>query len=314
MGDLPMQSDVYAMTDLEFFDANPGAPEKLDPDNPDHADWIAAWSRIRDDVVNRLTDKAFFEFFPSAPQKLNPNDPADSTLIDYWNDIHDQIYDGRPGRYNWSTGPPASPDSADATGPVGTKPPPSADTGLPDVHDPNFAEEFKKWAHVTLTGGHGAAAVIEVASFWTAEGTVLFSIAEFTTPIGYALMLTDLFSEVIEAFGEGLKREKNRGFLFGLLWEQLGKPNIPWKSPGLNAVGLPDDPFHSDEESAEAFNEGVEEGRAKGREPEVQYGLGMAIAGYMAKQNVSIEIAANLVLNELFRQAGHTRFEDLDFP
>ena len=70
MGDLPMQSDVYAMTDLEFFDANPGAPEKLDSDSPDHADWIAAWCRIRDDVVNRMTDKAFFKFFPSAPQKL----------------------------------------------------------------------------------------------------------------------------------------------------------------------------------------------------------------------------------------------------
>jgi len=40
----------------------------------------------------------------------------------------------------------------------------------------------------------------------------------------------------------------------------------------------------------------------------------MAIAGEMAKQNVSIENAANLVLNELFRQAGHTRFESLDFP
>ena len=192
--------------------------------------------------------------------------------------------------------------------------PPSSPTGLPDIHDPNFAEEFKKWAHVTLTAGHGAAALIEVASFWTAEGAVLFSIAEFTNPIGYALMLTDLFSEVIKAFGEGLKREKNRGFIFGLIWEQLGKPNIPWKSPGLNAVALPDDPFHSDEESAEAFNEGVQEGRAKGREPEVQYGLGMAIAGYMAKQNVSIEMAANLVLNELFRQAGHTRFEEIDYP
>src|SRR5438034_3071128 len=155
MADLPMQSDVYALTDLEFFDANPGAPEKLDPDNPEHADWIRAWCRIRDVVVNRLTDKAFFEFFPSAPRKLNPNDPADSTLIDYWKDIHDQIYDGRPGRYDWSTTPPA-------TNSGGTSPPPSPDPGLPNIQNPNLTEELKNWPPAVLPGAHATGLTAEV--------------------------------------------------------------------------------------------------------------------------------------------------------
>src|SRR5216684_658516 len=292
---------------------------EITPDNPLPVDFVPDgsvathrvsdgedWASVAAQYNVKADDLIYFNFHTNVPEEVNWY-LRRNTGCNMSND----------GGLNWAFSSSADPGliyipPSDAIKDDPTSPPSSA-TGPPDIHDPNFAEEFKKWARRTLTDGHGAAAIIEVASFWTEEGTLLFSIAEFTTPVGYALMLVDIFSEVIEAFGEGLKREETRGFIFGLIWEQLGRPDIPWKSPGLNAAGLPDDPFHSDKESAEAFNEGVQKGREKAREPDVRYGLGMAIAGEMAKQGVSIELAANSVLNELFRQVGHTRFEEIDY-
>lgn len=200
---------------------------------------------------------------------------------------------------------PATTDPTAVAGPGGSD--------LPDVNAPDFAEKFKHWAReILVTGGHGSAAIIEIASFWAKAGSRLAMIAEFATPIGYAIALYDIFSAVIDAFGGGLDLEHNRGIVYGLMWDTLDMADIQWTPRQL--PGLPEDPFHSDEQRAEAFSEGVREGRAKADDPEVRYNIGMAVAGIMATQKVSKEIAGTLVMNELFKQFGHTRTEVLEFP
>jgi hypothetical protein len=310
---LPTRDQLNLEVDRRFREFFPGAPQRLDPDDPDQADLVKSWVGIRDGILDDWTDETLYTFFPGIRgQKLNPNDAGDGQLIEYWKDIHDQIRDGAPGQFNWDGAPADSSASATTSTSPATSP---AAPGVPDVGgDSSFAEEFKTWAHRTMAATHGAASIIEIASYWASEGSTLLTVAEFTNPIGYAVMAFDLLSDVIEAFGGGLDREESRGVVFGLVWETIGHPDLPRQPMALNSVGLPDDPLHSDERSAEAFDEGVRKGRAKAKDPEVRYDLGIAIAGTMAKDNLSIDRAANLVLNELFRQFGHTRFEDIEYP
>jgi hypothetical protein len=184
--------------------------------------------------------------------------------------------------------------------------------GLPDVTDPNFEEDFREWLHISL---HGAETIIEIASYFAEAESILVKIEEFSTPIGDVLMLYDLFSAVIEAFGGGLEVEKKRGFCFGLMWDVLERPDVAWK-PGLPFGDLPNDPFHSDEERADAFNEGVKSGRAKAQEQDIREGTSVAIARAMATNPPpDINWAADFVLNEFTRQVvGGSRFENLDSP
>lgn len=110
---LPTRAQLYEETDRRYLVANPGAPHRIDPDDPAHDGYEAAWLEIRDSVLHEWTDQIFSGFFPTAG-RLDPGNPDDAVLIDYWNDIKHQICDGGPGRWSWDSPPPA-PAAAPAT-------------------------------------------------------------------------------------------------------------------------------------------------------------------------------------------------------
>jgi len=103
---LPTRDQLNAAVDRRFFEYYPDAPAQLDPDDPDHGEFIALWLGIRDAILEDWVDEVFARFFPGA-EKLDPDDSADATLIDYWLDIRDQIRDGGRGRFNWDGDPTA---------------------------------------------------------------------------------------------------------------------------------------------------------------------------------------------------------------
>lgn len=121
---LPSRDELNQMVDSEFREQHPNAPERLDPDQPAHAQLIANWVAIRDRKATEWTDDIFASFFPDAG-RLDPGDPRDRTLIDYWTDIRNQLRDGPPGKYDWSNFAPTT-----------AAPYRRADSGSPDEPDP----------------------------------------------------------------------------------------------------------------------------------------------------------------------------------
>jgi hypothetical protein len=105
---IPTQRELFDEVDRRFHEQNPGSPERLDPDDPDHGPLVAVWLELRDEVLNAWTNEAFFEYFPEAG-KLDPQDPNDSMLIEYWLDIRDRIRDDAAPKYDLYAGavPPA---------------------------------------------------------------------------------------------------------------------------------------------------------------------------------------------------------------
>src|SRR5205823_588831 len=76
---LPTRDELNQFVDDEFREQHPAAPERLDPNDPSHAQYIAAWAAIRDKKVTDWTDDVFASFFPDAG-RLDQNDPRDSAL------------------------------------------------------------------------------------------------------------------------------------------------------------------------------------------------------------------------------------------
>jgi peptidoglycan hydrolase-like protein with peptidoglycan-binding domain len=211
--------------------------------------------------------------------------------------------------------PPQGHGSTEASQADATVPPAPGHYQLPDLTDPDFAEKLKQWVHVEVTAGKVVTTATEIAGFFAKHGSQLALAGELAEPAGYVLALYTIFSEVIFAFRSLLEVQRNRGVVFGLMWETLGMADIQWTPTGLNSLGLPDDPFHSDEEQSEAFYEGVRKGRAKAREPDVKENISMALGTTMSTQKIDdIKIAATLVMSELFKQFGHTRTEVLEYP
>lgn len=126
---LPTRDQLHEEVDRQFFAAHPGAPARLDPDDPAHARLIDDWIDRRDTILNAWVNDVFFRFFPHAG-KLDPSDSADAILIEYWLDIRDAIRDGTPSRYDWSADP-SSADDASAVADA-SQTPPAAVTGGPD--------------------------------------------------------------------------------------------------------------------------------------------------------------------------------------
>lgn len=105
---IPTQAQLYEEVDRRFAAAHPDAPERLDPDDPNQATWVAQWLEIRDAVLIEWTDYVFAEFFPHAG-RLDPSNSNDADLIAYWKDIRHQICENQGGQWSWD-GPPTTPE------------------------------------------------------------------------------------------------------------------------------------------------------------------------------------------------------------
>ena len=129
----------------------------------------------------------------------------------------------------------------------------------------------------------------------------------FANPVGYALMLYDLFSAVIEAFQEELKSERQHGFLFGVIWEAMDMANIDPVQDTVTPPGM--DTFA---EHKEAFLEGVEKGRDWMRASVTNHN---AVAGriglHLHKEGGSALGAAQETMNELAGAAGFSNWVEL---
>ena len=137
MGDLPTVQDVYSRTDMEFHQAYPDAPERLDAGNPDHANWIEEWGRIRVEVCNRWTDQQFYDRYPIG-RPLDTSNPDDAEYIEFWNDIREQI-DGRGGRWDWTASVSSSAAQADA----------QADPAPTTADEPPTYQDYERGKEIT---------------------------------------------------------------------------------------------------------------------------------------------------------------------
>jgi hypothetical protein len=125
---LPTREQLNHEVDRRFFAANPGAPARLDPDDPSHAALVNDWLERRDDLLNEWVGDVFRRFYPDAG-RLDPNDSNDAQLIEFWLDIRDAIRDGTPPRYNWDADPTVAGDvtTSDAGNDRATPPVPDID-------------------------------------------------------------------------------------------------------------------------------------------------------------------------------------------
>ena len=172
---LPTRDQLNAEVDRQFHEGYPQAPEQLDPNDPEQASWVEAWTSLRDQTVNAWTDSVFYSFFPNAG-RLDPGNPDDAQLIEYWTDIRDQIRDGAPGRFSWdgaspaaaqtdqtsgdapaaqpSGDTPAAQSSGDEAGGSASPTPDSAGGGQPDIEFETV--DSPRWPQVK-EGAHGIA-------------------------------------------------------------------------------------------------------------------------------------------------------------
>jgi hypothetical protein len=191
---------------------------------------------------------------------------------------------------------------------------------FPDVHDegsgqpqpetpapgaPMDAEKAEfEWRTFFTEGAHTA---LEFASWFAEEGGEFLTFFEgFAGPVGDALMLYDLFSAVIEAFQEELKDEKRHGFVFGVLWQVMGTPNIAPQMEEKEAWAVTPS-MHTFDEHAAAFLEGVAEGRSRVATDLVLHNaIAARIAYHMVKEHSTENSAGQDTLTELAAAAGWT--------
>ena len=255
MIDLPTVEDVYAQTDKDFHNAHPDAPEHLDADNPDHAQWVEEWGRIRVETCNLWTDQAFYDRYPIG-RALDAGNPADAKYIEYWNDIRAQI-DGHGGQYDWSN-PPAAP-SADEPAPAAADTTPAA-TPSQDDTPPTFADFERgevvvqfyvkpiiKFGHefaenLATLPEHPTAGVISAALEGFITGAEVFG-ADFP-PVSAILGPFTMWLEAIGA-NDARERATNRwrvynmfiaGFIGGLHMRDTGSADPAFLQPMLDAA------------------------------------------------------------------------------
>jgi hypothetical protein len=101
---LPTREQVQAEVDAAFSVEHPDAPKHLDPNNPAHAPFVAAWNQLFTLTVNFRADEVFTRFYPETPA-LDPHNPDHADLVRYWTDIRDAIHNGTPSQYDWDSEP-----------------------------------------------------------------------------------------------------------------------------------------------------------------------------------------------------------------
>ena len=142
--------------------------------------------------------------------------------------------------------------------------------------------------HVVEEGGEAAGVAEEFA---VAAGTV----AEVAGPIGAVANVVLVGFEVIEAFTSEKRLEEEQGFVYGVMWQALGEPDhIPTFVDGIT---------YSAGEHREAFVDGVNQGREKGRDPKTRGRIQLAVAVLGSQTGFGDTYAAGEILSDLWRHA-----------
>jgi hypothetical protein len=299
---VPGRDFLLSEVGREFPLRHPDAPEHLDPSDPAHAPFIAAWWEMYTEFLNRMVDAHFFRFFPQAPEKLNPDDPADANFIEYWLDLRDMIED-KPHRYDWSDEPKVGNENTPP--PLWTNPPAggSSDSGTAPSTDVHMDEsEFKEWVDHALEGAHVIGDSAEVLGLLAqaagaSHQSALVIMGETLGPIGMIASTVIVIGATIHAFGTGKRLQEQEGFCYGVLWEIYGLPNAE-----KTFIDWFDD---SAEELRESFYEGVASGREKGAETEIRNRVILATAYYQAAGD-DLATAQAKVLNDIWKQVRET--------
>lgn len=186
-----------------------------------------------------------------------------------------------------------------------------------DVDDDRTAalrdkEEFRKRVDDILHGEDGVLTLSEIVGFFM-ENSEFAEVAEFSLgPAGDVIMFITLVAAVIDVFGEKGRNVKEQGFLFGLVWEAMGRaPVEPQLDPDdLQALGM-----LTPDERKEAFLEGVSEGQNTGSsEPKVHNIIAARIGYKMVHDHQGESSAGTAVLNEIAQARGISAFLNLDSP
>jgi hypothetical protein len=301
---VPGRDHLFREVDREFHLRYPAAPEHLDPNDPGHAPFIAAWWEMYNEFLNRMVDAHFFRFFPHAPEKLDPNDPSHAQLIEYWLDLRDTIED-KPHRYDWSNEPKVGDENAPATpgddlAPTGGSPVPSGTAPSTGVHMDE--SEFKEWVHHALEGAHVIGDSAEVLGLLAqaagaGQHSALVIMGETLGPIGMIASTVIVIGATIHAFGTGKRLQEQEGFCYGVMWEVYGLPNAE-----KTFIDWFDD---SAEQLRESFYEGVASGREKGAETEIRNRVILATAYYQAAGD-DLANAQAKVLNDIWQKVRET--------
>jgi hypothetical protein len=98
----PTLAELYEEVDREFFEANPGAPARLDPNDSSQSSLVEDWNKRFDDKVNRWTDAVFKANYPF---KATPLDPSDEAYVKVWLEMRDRIREEGPAVFHAAPAP-----------------------------------------------------------------------------------------------------------------------------------------------------------------------------------------------------------------
>ena len=191
--------------------------------------------------------------------------------------------------------------------------PQPAGGGRPETPEPGDRERAERLKEYILDGAHGAFTVGEIASMFAEEGSAIAVVGEVAGGFGDVLAVATVLYETWHAFGEGLRDEENRGAMYGLVWQVIGHPDQEPQYNEDNVFGKL--PWDSWDEMKHAFDEGVAKGRAMAADPKTNNRVAAAIAWRMYHNGEDANMAASLVLNEIWQHAtGGTKHQFVDFP
>jgi hypothetical protein len=193
------------MVDAHFFRFFPQAPEKLDPNDPAHANFVEYWLDLRD----KIEDK---------PHKYD------------WSD------EPKVGDENAPATPADNPAPAGGSGTA-----PSTGVHMDESEFKEWVDHALEGAHVIGDSAEVLGLLAQTAGASHHSGLVIMG--ETLGPIGLIASGLLVIGATIHGFGIGERLQEQEGFSYGVMWEVYGLPNahktfIAWGWGGDSAEDL----------------------------------------------------------------------------
>lgn len=200
--------------------------------------------------------------------------------------------------------------SADPPGDPGSDPSSDSPSDPADIDvemDESTRAEIAEWTEHALHDGHALASTVEVTEY-LAEATAHLAghagraaalaeaagaVSKVLGPVSEVFLVIWVGYQVVDAFMAEKRSSKRQGFVYGLMWQALDEPDhLPAFVDGMT---------YSADERREAFQEGIDEGRAKAQDPTVRNQIILAVATLGLSSGYGDFYAANQVLSQLWR-------------